>query len=54
MTTTARSQTSFAYDMSTVSVLWKRDIVRFFRERTRVVGALLQPLIFWFVIGSGP
>ena len=40
-------------DLATVGVLWRRDVVRFFRERTRVVGALLQPLIFWLVIGSG-
>jgi daunorubicin resistance ABC transporter membrane protein len=33
--------------------LWKRDLVRFFRQRSRVIGALVQPLIFWLVIGSG-
>lgn len=42
-----------AADWATVRVLWKRDVVRFFRERSRVVGALVQPLIFWLVIGSG-
>jgi daunorubicin resistance ABC transporter membrane protein len=31
----------------------RRDLLRFFREKTRVVGALLQPLIFWLVIGGG-
>lgn len=34
-------------------VLVQRDLVRFFRQRSRVVGALVQPLIFWLVIGSG-
>lgn len=54
MTSTVSStRSAFAEDFATVAVLWQRDIVRFFRERTRVVGALLQPLIFWFVIGSG-
>ncbi|MBK8171957.1 MAG: ABC transporter permease [Sandaracinaceae bacterium] len=53
MSTAAATQSAFAQDFATVSVLWRRDIVRFFRERTRVVGALVQPLIFWFVIGSG-
>ena len=33
--------------------LWKRDIIRFLRQPSRVVGALLTPVIFWFVIGSG-
>ncbi len=46
-------RSSFAYDFATVRVLMKRDLVRFFRQRSRVVGALVQPLIFWLVIGSG-
>ncbi len=33
--------------------LWQRDIVRFLRQRSRIVGALGSPLVFWFVIGSG-
>ncbi len=33
--------------------LWLREIVRFYRDRTRVVGALGSPLVFWFLIGSG-
>lgn len=33
--------------------LWRRDVVRFLRQPSRVVGALLTPVIFWFVIGSG-
>ena len=33
--------------------LAKRELVRFLRQRSRVVGALVQPLIFWLVIGSG-
>jgi daunorubicin resistance ABC transporter membrane protein len=39
--------------MATISVLVRRDLKRFVREKSRVVGALLQPLIFWIVIGSG-
>ena len=33
--------------------LWQREIVRFYRQRNRIIGALLSPLVFWFVIGSG-
>ena len=33
--------------------LWRRDIVRFLRQRSRVVGALGTPIIFWFLLGSG-
>jgi ABC-2 type transport system permease protein len=33
--------------------LWRRDVVRFIRQPSRIIGALLTPVIFWFVIGSG-
>jgi ABC-2 type transport system permease protein len=33
--------------------LARRELVRFFRQRSRVVGALGTPLIFWLLIGSG-
>jgi ABC-2 type transport system permease protein len=33
--------------------LWKRDVVRFLRERGRLSGALGTPLLFWVVLGSG-
>src|ERR1700747_1860537 len=33
--------------------LWWREIVRFYRQRTRVVGVIASPLLFWLVIGSG-
>src|SRR2546422_561071 len=33
--------------------LWWREIVRFYRQTTRVVGVLVSPLVFWLVIGSG-
>lgn len=37
----------------TVAVLWKRDLRRFLRQRSRLVGALMQPLVFWLLIGGG-
>jgi len=33
--------------------LWLREVVRFVRQRSRIVGALGSPLVFWFLIGSG-
>jgi ABC-2 type transport system permease protein len=33
--------------------LWKREVVRFYRNRSRVVGVIASPLLFWIVIGSG-
>jgi daunorubicin resistance ABC transporter membrane protein len=40
-------------NLATMSVLVSRDLKRFFRQKSRVIGALVQPLIFWLVIGSG-
>ena len=33
--------------------LWQREMVRFFRQRDRVVGALATPIVFWLVLGLG-
>lgn len=33
--------------------LLKREVVRFLREKHRIVGALGTPLVFWILIGSG-
>jgi ABC-2 type transport system permease protein len=33
--------------------LWLRDVVRFFRQRGRLAGALATPLLFWVLLGSG-
>jgi daunorubicin resistance ABC transporter membrane protein len=42
-----------SYDAATVGVLWRRDVMRFLRQPSRVIGALGQPIIVWLVIGSG-
>ncbi|MBI2923713.1 MAG: ABC transporter permease [Planctomycetes bacterium] len=33
--------------------LAKRELVRFFRQRGRVIGALATPVMFWLFLGSG-
>ena len=33
--------------------LWRRDIVRFYRQRSRIIGALGTPVVFWLLLGSG-
>lgn len=38
--------------MSTVRSLWHREIVRFLRDRPRVTGSLLQPIIFWLLFSG--
>jgi ABC-2 type transport system permease protein len=36
-----------------VLTLARREVVRFLRQRSRVTGALLQPLVFWLLLGAG-
>jgi ABC-2 type transport system permease protein len=38
--------------LATGSLVW-RELVRFYRYRSRVVGALGTPVLFWLLIGSG-
>ncbi len=33
--------------------LWRREVVRFLRQKGRVVGAFGTPVVFWLLIGSG-
>jgi ABC-2 type transport system permease protein len=34
------------------SLCW-REIIRFIRQRSRIIGALATPILFWIVIGAG-
>jgi ABC-2 type transport system permease protein len=36
-----------------IGTLCQRELVRFFRQRNRVFGALVQPIIFWLLFGAG-
>jgi ABC-2 type transport system permease protein len=39
--------------LTTIRALWKREIIKFIRDRSRLVGALAQPLGFWLLLGLG-
>jgi ABC-2 type transport system permease protein len=39
--------------MSVIFILWKRQIKRYFRSRSRVVGSLAQPILFLIALGFG-
>ena len=39
--------------MKTVYILWLRQMIRFWRKKAAVVGALGQPIIFLFALGFG-
>lgn len=53
MSAAVANRPAFLQDLDTIRVLWRRDVLRFLRQPSRIVGALGQPIIFWGVIGSG-
>jgi len=36
-----------------MTALWRREMLRFFRQRSRVIGAIGSPLVIWLLLGSG-
>ena len=44
---------SLAGDLRAVKIVWQREMIRFSRDRMRMVTSLFQPLLFLFVLGSG-
>jgi ABC-2 type transport system permease protein len=43
----------FPSEVRTAAMVWRRDLLRFVRNKTRIVGGLMQPLLFLFVLGYG-
>jgi ABC-2 type transport system permease protein len=44
---------SFAHEVRATLVVWEREMIRFSRDRTRVLAGMVQPLLFLFVLGGG-
>lgn len=40
-------------ELGTISALWQRDMLRLRKEKSRWLGVVLQPMLFWVIIGSG-
>ena len=43
----------FRHDLRGVRVVWQREMIRFSRDRLRMVTSLIQPVLFLFVLGTG-
>src|ERR1700744_3867534 len=44
---------SLASELRAIKIVWKREGIRYFSDRLRIVTVLVQPLLFLFVLGSG-
>jgi ABC-2 type transport system permease protein len=40
-------------DLRAVRVVWQRELMRFSRDRARMITSLVQPVLFLFVLGTG-
>jgi ABC-2 type transport system permease protein len=42
-----------AIELGLIGALWKRDLLRLSKERSRWIGVAAQPLLLWLLLGSG-
>lgn len=40
-------------ELAAVAVVWRRELLRFARNRTRMIASLVQPLLFLLILGTG-
>ena len=41
------------HQVRAATVVWQREMIRFGRDRSRIVSSLIQPVLFLFVLGTG-
>ena len=41
------------HDLRAVSIVWRRELIRFRTDRLRAITSLVQPFLFLFVLGTG-
>jgi len=44
---------SLRHDLRAVSIVWRRELIRFRSDRLRAITSLVQPILFLFVLGTG-
>ena len=44
---------SWRGDLRAVKIVWQRELIRFSKDKLRIVTSLVQPFLFLFVLGTG-
>jgi ABC-2 type transport system permease protein len=44
---------SWRSELGAMRIVWRRDLVRFLNDRMRIATALVQPILYLFVLGTG-
>ena len=45
--------TGLRHQVRGAAVVWQREMIRFGRDRSRIISSLVQPVLFLFVLGTG-
>jgi ABC-2 type transport system permease protein len=51
--TTPPGPSVFQLDLRAVTIVWKRELLRYRSDRLRIISALVQPVLFLVVLGTG-
>jgi ABC-2 type transport system permease protein len=46
-------QRSVRSELRAIKIVWRRELIRYFKDRLRMATTLVQPLLFLFVLGAG-
>jgi ABC-2 type transport system permease protein len=44
---------SWRSDLRAIRIVWLRDVIRFWRDKPRIIASALQPMLYLFVFGTG-
>jgi ABC-2 type transport system permease protein len=44
---------SWRSDLRAIRIVWHRDLIRFWRDKPRIISSALQPMLYLFVFGTG-
>lgn len=47
------SDTVLSDEIRVIGMVWERELIRYVRNRTRILSGLVQPILFLFVLGYG-
>ena len=47
------NNSTYSPSLPVIGALAQRELVRFFRQRNRVIGGLVQPVLFWLLFSEG-
>ena len=47
------AEPGFRQDLRAIKVVLQRELIRFWQDKTRIISAMIQPVLFLFVLGTG-